>query len=153
MSPGDRRKARPTSGRSRTVRPIRTCRRSGARLLHLANRQSASRLATQPALLKTSWSLPLSGDDSRTNRTQLRENVGALNPEFAIEGATTRGPVARHAITTVFDRQRIGALASETFDGPFVSGNTQAIAGHHFTEGEVTYQRKQFVFTVLLFGR
>ena len=35
----------------------------------------------------------------------------------------------------IFGRQRISALSSETFDSPFVSGNTQA--GHHFTEGEV----------------
>ena len=72
---------------------------------------------------------------------QLRENVGALNPEFAFAGATTWGPFARHATTTVFGHQQIGALASETFDGPFVSGNTQAIAGHHFTESEV-YPRR-----------
>ena len=32
----------------------------------------------------------------------LRENVGTLNPEFALAGATTRGPVTRHATTTVF---------------------------------------------------
>ena len=39
---------------------------------------------------RTSWRLPLSGDGSRTNRPQLRENVGALSPEFAFVGAMTR---------------------------------------------------------------
>ena len=32
-------------------------------------------------------------------------------------------------------------MASETFDGPFFSGNTQAVAGHHFTEGEAYARR------------
>ena len=41
----------------------------------------------------------------------------------------------------VFSRQQIGALSSKTYDGPFGSGNTQTIAGHHFTEGEV-YPRR-----------
>ena len=56
---------------------------------------------------------------------------------FAFTGSTTRGPVSRHATTTVFGRQRIGALSSEMFVGPFGSGNIQAIAGHHFGEDEV----------------
>ena len=77
--------------------------------------------------------------------TQLRKRVGALNPEFAFAGAagTTRGPVAQNATTTIFGRQRIVALslASETFDGPFISGNTQAIAGYHFTEGDACHRR------------
>jgi len=76
---------------------------------------------------------------------QLRENVVALNPEFAFASATstTQGPVAQNATTTVFGRQSIGtsSLASETFDGLFFSGNTQAIAIHHFTECEV-YPRR-----------
>ena len=82
------------------------------------------------------------------SRTALLEVVGVSRcpgtmTERANAAGTTRGPVAQNATTTGFGRQRIGSLslAYETFDGPFFSGNTQAITGHHFTEGEV-YPRR-----------
>jgi len=80
----------------------------------------------------------LSGDDGRTGKAHLRISVGVLDPEFA------RGHVVQNATTTVFGRQRLGALGlpSEAFGCPFFSGNTQAIAGHHFTEGEAYPQRR-----------
>ena len=135
------------------------------RYVHSTNHQSASGLASQPALPELVGVSRYPGTiNSRTNRAQLRENVGALNPEFAFAGAagTTRGPVAQNATTKVFGRQRIGALslASEKFDG-------QLFPGHHFIEGDA-YPRRipaaaagsaQLVnenncfYTVLLFGR
>ena len=60
---------------------------------------------------------PVSGDGHWTNRLQLREQLGALKPEFAFAGSTTRGPVSRPATHSrleepVFGR-RIDAVSTE----------------------------------------
>ena len=119
-SSGWRRNVRPNSGRGRNVRPASVWSRNHEPFSQSENvsdrYRGRSPLRTRyelpicvptgipTGITRTSWSLPLSGGDSRTNRTQLRKSVGALNPEFAFAGATrtTRGPVAQNATTTVF---------------------------------------------------
>ena len=113
---------------------------AGARLLKFrhANRQSACRPASQPALLG------LVGVSNK--QTAVTGKFRRIKPEFAFAGSMTRGPVSRHATTSrlaepVFGRRQVGAVSSETFDWPAGSGNTQAIARHHFTPGDV-YPRR-----------
>jgi len=96
VSPGDRRKARPASGRSRTHEPFDRSEPVAGRFRSqspvLTSCESPICIPTHvpTGFTVTSWSLPLSGDDSRTNRPQLRGNVCVLYPEFAFAGATTR---------------------------------------------------------------
>ena len=148
MSPGARRNAGPASVRSRSHEPFNQSEPAEGRI-----RSPLCTFYEPPicvptrfptGVTRTSWRLPLYGNNSRTNRAQLWENVGALNPEFAYAGTagTTRGPVAQNA-TTVFGRQRISSLslASEKFDGQLFPWNTQAIAGYHFIEGEAFPRR------------
>ena len=141
VSPGTRRNVQPNSGR-------RTADQSETAAGRLCSQSPVFPSYEPPICIltcvptgvtKTSWSLPLSGNSSRTNRPPLRENLGTSNPEFAFTGAMTRGQVSRHATTLqlaelVFDRRRIDTVSSEFFERPFGPGNTQAIDGHHFTQ-------------------
>ena len=119
---------------------------SGARLFRHANRQSVWPPASRLVLLDLVGVSRYLGTVAEKNRLQLREYLGALNPGFAFAGFLTRGPVSRHATTSrlaepVFGRRQVGAMSSETFDCPAGPGNTQVIAGHHFTPGDVYPQR------------
>ncbi|KAK2138491.1 hypothetical protein NP493_7646g00001 [Ridgeia piscesae] len=148
VSPGARRNPHPNSGRSRTDQSETAAGRFRSRSPVLPSCKPPICVPTcaPTGVTRIIWSPPLSGDGSRTNRPQLREILGALNPEFTFACSTTRGHVSRHATTSplakpVFDRRRIGAESSETFDWPFGPGKIQAIDGHHFTQCEV-YPRR-----------
>jgi len=144
VSPGTRRNVRSVSVRSRIHEPFNQSQTASGRF----RSRSPVRTFYEPPICvptgvptgvtRTGWSLPLSGDNSRTNSS-------TLNQEFVFAGATgtMQGPVAQSATTTAFGRQRIGALslASKKFDGPLFSGGAQAMAGHHFIEGEA-YPRR-----------
>ena len=120
VSPGARRNHRLASGRSRTGEPFDQSEtvagrfRSRSPVLPSRELPICVPICVPTGVTRTSWSFPLYGDGSRTNRQQLRENLGALNPEFTFAGSTTWGPVWRHATTMLCGRRRIGALSSET---------------------------------------
>ena len=84
--PGTQRNPQPSSGQSRTGEPFDQSEtvaagfRSRSPVLPSCERTICLRTCVPTGFTRTSWSLPLSGNGSRTNRPKLREYLGALNP-------------------------------------------------------------------------
>ena len=101
VSPGDRRKTRPASGRGRTHEPFDQSEpdpgrlRSRSPVLTSCEPPICVPTCVPTGVTRTSCSFSLFGDDSRTNRPQLRGNVGALNSDTS----STYFPSRSHQLT------------------------------------------------------